>query len=98
MSALNETTQLLPLRLSFVHDGAFTAPQGQALGNGSIISAMETNVQLMDIQIRLVHELTALQASVQPATLTLPVAHLQDQSHPLLHMHHVKQPTCSQSI
>ncbi|DBA94363.1 TPA: hypothetical protein ACH3X1_001969 [Trebouxia sp. C0004] len=39
------------------------ALQGQALGNGSIISAMETNVQLMDIQIRLVHELTALQAS-----------------------------------
>ena len=43
-----------------------TVTQGQALGNGSIISAMETNVQLMDIQIRLVHELTALQASMQP--------------------------------
>ncbi len=50
--------------------------QGQALGNGSIISAMETNVQLMDIQIRLVQELTALQASMQPAILTCPVMHL----------------------
>ncbi len=31
---------------------------------------METNVQLIDIQIRLVHELTALQASMQSAVLT----------------------------
>ena len=84
MSVLNKTTQLLPLRLSFVRNGAFTSAQGQALGNGSIISAMETNVQLMDVQIRLVQELTALQASMQPAILTYPVTHLQAQTHQLL--------------
>ena len=73
MSVLNVATQLLPLRLQFVRNDAWTATQGQALGNGSIISAMEINVQLMDIQIRLVHELTALQASMQPTILTYPV-------------------------
>ncbi len=72
MSILTEAAQLLPMRLWFVCNDALTGTQGQALGNGSIISAMETNVQLMDIQIRLVHELTALQASMQPAIPTVP--------------------------
>ena len=85
MSVLNVAMQLLPLRLWFVCiDSIVIVTQGQALGNGSIISAMETNVQLMDIQIRIVHELTALQASMQPAILTYPVKHLQVQSHQLL--------------
>ena len=34
------------------------------MGNRSIISAMETNVQLTDIQIRLVQELTQMQVSM----------------------------------
>ena len=84
VSVLNRTMQVLPLRMSVVRNGDFTATQGQALGNGSIISAMETNVQLMDVQIRLVQELTALQASMQPAILTYPVTHLQAQTHQLL--------------
>ena len=35
--------------------------QGQSMGSGSITSAMQTNAQLMEIQIRLVHALTQLQ-------------------------------------
>ena len=35
--------------------------QGQSMGNRSITSAMETNVQLMEIQIKLVDALTQLQ-------------------------------------
>ncbi|KAL0048046.1 hypothetical protein WJX82_006459 [Trebouxia sp. C0006] len=68
------------------------ALQGQALGNGSIISAMEINVQLMDIQIRLVHELTALQASSNlpegaPDDLGLRLKSLQGSVQPLVDLY-----------
>lgn len=37
------------------------ASQGQSMGSGSITSAMQTNVQLIEIQIKLVDSLSQLQ-------------------------------------
>ncbi|DBA89731.1 TPA: hypothetical protein ACH3X2_004613 [Trebouxia sp. C0005] len=86
MNGPNTNAVDLEKRLDLFRQAAL---QGQALGNGSIISAMETNVQLMDIQIRLVHELTALQASSNlpegaPDDLGLRLKSLQGAPQPLV--------------
>lgn len=52
------------LKCQALSRGALCVWQGQTMGSSDITAAMDFNCRLMDVQIRLVEELTALQVKL----------------------------------